>query len=130
MVNIKDLEKAAKEGKLDRREFMRRAGALGLAAPFAASLLSQSVHAAMPKKGGKFVMGTAHGSTTDSLDPGTHENGFMTATVFTYANHLFETDNTGQLVPELAESFEASTTMPPHGSSSCARASNSTTARK
>ena len=108
MTNIKDLEKAAREGKLDRREFMRRAGALGLAAPFAASLLSQSVHAAMPKKGGKYVMGTAHGSTTDSLDPGTHENGFMTATVFTYANHLFETDNTGQLVPELAESFEAS----------------------
>jgi len=107
MANIKDLEKAAKEGKLDRREFMRRAGALGLAAPFAASLLSQSVHAATPKKGGKFVMGTAHGSTTDSLDPGTHENGFMTSTVFTYANHLFETDNTGQLVPELAESFEA-----------------------
>ena len=108
MADIKDLEKAAREGKLDRREFIKRAGALGLAAPFAASLLSQSVHAAMPKKGGKYVMGTAHGSTTDSLDPGTHENGFMTNTVFTYANHLFEVDNTGKLVPELAESFEAS----------------------
>jgi peptide/nickel transport system substrate-binding protein len=50
MVDIKDLEKAAKEGKLDRREFIKRAGALGLAAPFAASLLTQSVHAAMPKR--------------------------------------------------------------------------------
>jgi peptide/nickel transport system substrate-binding protein len=107
MVDIKDLERAAKEGKLDRREFMRRAGALGLAAPFAASLLTQSVHAAMPKPGGKFVMGSAHGSTSDSLDPGSHENGFMTNTVFAYANNLFETDNTGKLVPELAESFEA-----------------------
>ena len=107
MVDIKDLEKAAKEGKLDRREFINAAGALGLAAPFATSLLTQSVHAAMPKRGGKFVMGSAHGSTTDSLDPGTHENGFMTNTVFAYANHLFETDNTGKLVPELAESFEA-----------------------
>ena len=107
MADIKDLEKAAKEGKLERREFIRLAGALGLAAPFAASLLTQSVHAAMPKSGGKFVMGSAHGSTTDSLDPGSHENGFMTNTVFAYANQLFETDNTGQLVPELAESFEA-----------------------
>jgi len=108
MVDIKDLEKAAREGKLDRREFIKRAAALGLAAPFAASLLSQSVHAAMPKKGGRFVQGTAHGSTTDTLDPGTHENGMMTNVVYTYANHLFEVDNTGQLVPELAESFEAS----------------------
>lgn len=76
MADIKDLEKAAREGKLDRREFIKRAGALGLAAPFAATLLSQSVHAAMPKKGGKFVQGTAHGSTTDNLDPATNENGF------------------------------------------------------
>jgi len=108
MVDIKDLEKAAVEGKLDRREFIKRATALGLAAPFATSLLTQSVHAAMPKKGGKFTMGSGHGSTTDSLDPGTHENGFLTNLVFAYANHLFEVDNTGKLVPELAESFEAS----------------------
>ena len=96
MVDIKDLEKAAKEGKLDRREFIKRAGALGLAAPFATSLLSQSVHAAMPKSGGRFVQGTGHGSTTDTLDPGTHENGFMQNVVYTYANHLFEVDNTGR----------------------------------
>ena len=108
MVDIKDLEKAAKEGKLDRREFIKRAGALGLAAPFATSLLSQSVHAATPKRGGRFVQGTAHGSTTDSLDPGTHENGFMQNLVYTYANHLFEVDNNGAILPELAESFEAS----------------------
>ena len=38
-MDIKDLEKAAKEGKLDRREFIKRAAALGLAAPFATSLL-------------------------------------------------------------------------------------------
>ena len=108
MTNIKDLEKAAREGKLDRREFMRRAGALGLAAPFAASLLSQSVHAAMPKRGGKFSQGTGHGQTTDSLDPGTHENGFMQNMIYTYANHLFEVDNNGAIQPELAESYEAS----------------------
>ena len=108
MVDIKDLEKAAREGKLDRRDFMKRAAALGLAAPFATSLLSQSVQAAMPKRGGSFVMGTAHGSTTDSLDPGTHENGFAQNMVYTYANNLFEVDNNGDVIPELAESYEAS----------------------
>jgi len=109
MVDIKDLEKAAREGKLDRRDFIKRATALGLAAPFAVSLLSQSVHAAMPKQGGYFKQGTAHGSTTDSLDPGTHENGFMQNLVYTYANHLFEVDENGDVIPELAEGFEAST---------------------
>ena len=76
MPDIKDLEKAAREGKIDRREFIKRAGALGLAAPFATTLLTQAVQAAVPKKGGTFRLGSAHGSTTDTLDPGTHENGF------------------------------------------------------
>jgi len=108
MVDIKDLEKAAQEGKLDRREFIKRSGALGLAAPFAATLLSQSVHAATPKKGGTFRLGVGHGSTTDTLDPGTHENGFSSDLVYAYSNHLFEVANTQKLIPELAESFEAS----------------------
>ena len=108
MADIKDLEKAAREGKIDRREFIKRATAMGLAAPFATTLLTQAVHAATPKKGGYYKQGVGHGSTTDTLDPGTHENGFMSDTVYAYANHLFEVDNTQKLVPELAESFEAS----------------------
>ena len=107
MVNIKDLEKAAQEGKLDRREFIKRAGALGLAAPFAATLLSQSVHAAMPKKGGKFVIGLGYGSTTDSLIPGANENGFLSVLSYAFQNQLTEIDNEGRTVPELAESYEA-----------------------
>ena len=51
-------EKAAKSGSLDRREFIKRAGALGLAAPFATSMLTQAVQAAVPE-GGKFIMGVA-----------------------------------------------------------------------
>jgi len=108
MMDIKDLEKLVIDGKLDRRDFIKRAAALGLAAPIATTLLSQSVYAAMPKKGGRFVQGFGYGSTTDSLDPGTHENGFTTNMAYTYANNLTEVDNTGQLIPELAESYEAS----------------------
>ena len=48
-MKIEELEKLLSEGKLDRREFIKRATVLGLAAPFATSLLSQSVQAAIPK---------------------------------------------------------------------------------
>jgi peptide/nickel transport system substrate-binding protein len=108
MVDIKDLEKAAKLGTLDRREFIKRAGALGLSVPFATSLLTQSVQAGMPKKGGKLRQGFAFGSTTDSLDPATHENGFSQNMLYTYANTLTEVNADGQVIPELAESYEAS----------------------
>ena len=107
-MKLKELEQAARSGGLDRREFIKRATALGLSIPVASSLLTQSVAAAMPKRGGRAVFGSAHGSTTDTLDPGTHENGFSNNVVYAYANHLFEVDNTGQLIPELAEGFEAS----------------------
>ena len=53
-------------------------------------------------------MGVGHGSTTDSLDPATHENGFVNNLVNTYANQLFYVQPDGSLQPELAESVEAS----------------------
>ena len=124
MVDIKDLEKAAKEGKLDRREFIKRAGALGLAAPFAATLLSQSVHAAVPKKGGRFVQGTAHGSTTDTLDPGTHENGFMQNLVYTTPTTFSKSITKDRSRPNWLKASRPAV-MPKPGSSSCARVSNS-----
>lgn len=107
-MNIKDLAKVASEGKLERREFIKRAAALGIAAPFATSLLTQSVQAAVPKKGGIFIQGMGHGSTTDGLDPANHENAFAQSLVFGYANYLTEINNDGSVIPELAESFEAS----------------------
>jgi peptide/nickel transport system substrate-binding protein len=109
-MNIKDLVKTASEGNLERREFIKRAAMLGIAAPFATSLLSQSVQAAMPKKGGRFIQGMAHGSTTDTLNPSAHENAFNQAMVYSYANNLTEIGNDGAVRPELAESFETNST--------------------
>ena len=107
-MKIEELEKMLSEGKLDRREFIKRATVLGLAAPFATALFSQSVQAAMPKKGGKFVMGLGYGSTTDSLIPGANENGFLSCLSYGFQNQLTEIDNNGRTIPELAESYEAS----------------------
>jgi peptide/nickel transport system substrate-binding protein len=105
---LNDLEMQARWGTINRREFIQRAAALGIAAPFATSLLSQSVQAATPKKGGKCVMGLGYGSTTDSLVPGQNENGFLSVLSYSFQNQLTEIDNNGKTIPELAESYEAS----------------------
>ena len=104
---LKSLATSARRGSLSRREFMARAGALGAGGVMTSSLLSQAALAATPKKGGRFRVGMAHGSTTDSLDPATFENGYMSVLNTTWNNHLAEVTTEG-LEPELAESWEAS----------------------
>ncbi len=106
----KQLERLLAQGWISRREFMKRLSALGLAASVPGALLTAApAFAATPKKGGRFRVGLGHGSTTDSLDPATWENGF-TQFAFGYGsnNHLTEILPNGDLGPELAESWEAS----------------------
>ncbi len=107
MTDKSTLEFQLRTGAISRRELVKRATALGIASSFA-GLAYAPTAAAMPKKGGFFRIGLGHGSTTDSLDPGTHENGMSAIIVNTYTNYLTEVDNTGKLVPELAESMDAS----------------------
>ena len=94
-------------GHIDRRQFIMSALAAGVVLPTAMTLAGDAI-AATPNKGGHFRQGYGYGSTTDSLDPGTSENGFMQATIYTLGNHLTEVDNTGNLAPDLAESYSAS----------------------
>ena len=96
------------DGKISRREFMGRTAALGVTTALAGTLCSQAVKAATPKKGGKLIVGLGHGSTTDSLDPATFENGFSNNLNYGVNNHLAEVQGDGSLAPELAESWEAS----------------------
>ncbi len=100
------LQKRLQSGALDRRGFILSALAAGLALPTAMSLADRA-QAAVPKSGGHFRIGVAHGSTTDSLDPGTYENGFMTGSGYLFGNTLTEVDATGTLVPDLCESWDA-----------------------
>ena len=96
-------------GKISRREFMGRAAALGVTTALAGTLCGQAVQAATPKKGGHLRVGMGHGSTTDSLDPATYENGFMSNCLgYALNNHIAEIGTSGKLEPELAESWEAS----------------------
>jgi len=75
MSELKKLESLLSQGKISRRDFLTRASALGIAVTVAPSILIGEARAA-PKRGGKFTAGLGHGSTTDSLDPGTYENDF------------------------------------------------------
>jgi peptide/nickel transport system substrate-binding protein len=95
-----------KSGQIDRRTFVRSLLATGVVLPSALSLAGQ-VAAATPKSGGLFRMGVGHGSTTDTLDSATSENHFTLINGYTFGNHLTEVNNDGQLVGELAESYES-----------------------
>ena len=107
MSEFKKLEALLSQGKISRRDFLTRASALGATATLAPSMLIGEAQAA-PKQGGKFTAGLGHGSTTDSLDPGTYENDFAISASFVRNNYLTEISNTGELIGELAESWEAS----------------------
>ena len=104
---IKDQQLKLSRGTIDRRQFMTSVLATGIAVP-AALTLAKSAEAATPKKGGHMKAAQGHGSTTDTLDPATFENGYMNNVSYTFNNHLTEVSSKGELIGELAESYESS----------------------
>ena len=93
-----------KGGLLDRRGFLKTTVAAGVAAGLPGASFAQST----PKRGGDLRVAKGHGQTTDTLDPGQWENGYMLALGFGIHGRLTEVAPDGSLVPELAESWEAS----------------------
>ena len=93
-------------GDVSRRGVLKGASAIGGAAlitPMGTRLAS-----AQPVRGGTLRMGLSHGSTTDGPDPGTWENDFTNMQGYTRNGYLTEVAADGSLVPEVAESWEAS----------------------
>ncbi|MEO3415627.1 ABC transporter substrate-binding protein [Roseovarius sp. CAU 1744] len=89
-------------GGLNRRRFLQTTAATAMAAtlPLGGAM-------AAPKRGGHLRVGKAHGQTTDTLNPGTWENGFTIGMAFAIHGRLTEVKADGSLAPELAESWEA-----------------------
>ncbi|MCP4046126.1 MAG: peptide ABC transporter substrate-binding protein, partial [Gammaproteobacteria bacterium] len=80
--------------------------ALGVGA-MAPALYSEAAQAA-PKKGGRLRQGLTGGATSDVLDPGQILDSYMTNVQFgQLRNNLTEVAASGELVGELAESWEA-----------------------
>src|SRR5687767_14575503 len=90
---------------LSRRRFLTAALASGLSLAMAQVMWSRKV-SAEPQKGGRLRAGLAHGSTTDTLDPATYENGFTQTMGNSVYNRLTEVGPTGELIGELAETWE------------------------
>lgn len=107
MSNFDKLEDLAMSGRLSRREFIGYAAALGVTAAVADPIYLRAARAA-PTRGGSVTIGHAHGSTTDSLDPGTWENDFVIELSFAVNNFLTEIAADGSIKGELAASWEAS----------------------
>ena len=89
-----------------RREALATGAAAGAMA--AGLWIAPGIARAAPKKGGTLRLGIGHGSTTDSLDPATFENLYMQTVGAACYNKLTEIGNTGELLPEAAESWDVS----------------------
>lgn len=89
-------------GRINRRGFMATTAGAALIAglPLRAK--------AAPSRGGHLRAAIGHGQTTDTLDPGTWSNSFTTSLGFAIHGRLTEVAADGSLIPEVAESWEAS----------------------
>ena len=93
-------------GDMDRRQFMRALLATGMTAATATGMADMA-QAAAPQKGGTFKLGKGHGQTTDTMNPGTAENGYMVNLLQTFHGYLTEVARDGSLTPGVAESWSA-----------------------
>lgn len=108
MAKLEQLENLLKQGKINRREFITRVSALGIAAALSPVIIRDIAHAAGPNKGGRLRIGITGGSTSDSLDPSTITATMMQTINWQMRNNLTEIDHQGNVIPELAESWESS----------------------
>lgn len=105
---VRHLQNCLEAGKVSRRGFMSGALALGVSLTTASAFLNYA-EAATPKKGGRYRQGVTGGATSDTLDPGQILDHYMLNVQFgQLRNGLTEVAPDGQLIPELAESWEAS----------------------
>jgi len=94
--------------RIDRRSFVQQAMAAGVAATTAATFFDEA-KAATPSAGGDFRQGLTGGATSDVLDPAKTLDSYMiNVSAGQLRNNLTEISPSGELVGELAESWEAS----------------------
>ncbi len=108
VVKVKSIQQSFESGKMSRRAFMSGALALGVSLT-SASLVVNRAEAATPKRGGSFRQAVTGGATSDVLDPGLILDQYMiNLQSGQLRNNLTEIAANGELIPELAESWEVS----------------------
>jgi peptide/nickel transport system substrate-binding protein len=109
MHEFESLLRRLSEGRIGRRNFIKKATALGFAAAIPAGLYAEEARAAAPKRGGTLRQGLSEGATSDTLfgvlgGGGSHQ----VSVQWQLLNNLTEVNADGEAVGELAESWEAS----------------------
>ncbi|MCW1919072.1 ABC transporter substrate-binding protein [Rhodobacter sp. KR11] len=99
---MKDLVRLAASGKINRRAFVGRMGALGLSASVAGSMFGM-VAQAQAKKGGVLRAGVQGGQSTDSLDPALAASDVPFMINMTWGETLVELEPGGVLSMRVAE---------------------------
>lgn len=105
---LKYLSQQVARKRLDRRSFLGRAGALGLTAASAGTLLSSAVMAQGVVKGGILKLAVDGGASTDSLDPALAKNSTATQVNRLWGEPLVELAADGSLEMKLATEVSAS----------------------
>ena len=102
------LSKAVAAGRMNRRDFLGRAAALGVGATFANSMLAGAARAQEPVRGGILKAGLQGGEATNSLDPAT----FLSQVPYNFAKcwgeYLVALRPEGGLENRIAEEYGAS----------------------
>ena len=103
------LQREFSQGRLSRRQFIKSATAMGLAAAIPNIVLTEQAMANTPKLGGTLRQGLSGGNTSDTLF-GVLGNGdsHQVNVQWQLLNNLTEVNAAGDIVGELAQSWEAS----------------------
>ncbi len=105
-MELEKMKHLATKGKVSRREFIQFAVTTGMTIAAAQTMFSK-VAKAEPKRGGFARIGVAHGSTSDTMDPGNYlDTGTQVPFWGAMSNSLTEVDAKGNVVGDLAESME------------------------
>lgn len=102
------LLKQAARGLMSRREFVGRAGALGVSAAVAGSLLTTAARAEEPKKGGLLRAGMQGGESTNTLDPALAASEVPFAVNMLWGEMLVDVNAKGEIDYRIAEEISAS----------------------
>ena len=105
--NNKNFQTSKAKSMMGRRAFVATTLAAGASLGLASERSSQS-QSDEPKKGGTLRVGFTQGALSDSTDPASFNNDFMFAYAYGVFNGLTEIAPNGELVPELAEQWQAS----------------------
>ena len=105
---LNHLLKQAARGQMSRRAFIGRAGALGVSAAMAGTLLATVAHAEdTPVKGGVIKAGVQGGQSTDTLDPALAASPAPFLINSTWGETLVEVNGKNEITKRLAEDYSS-----------------------